>query len=441
MKGTVGLVLAAIVLAACSATDEQVGNVEGDLPATTTSVTVAQSEAAVITNGVSTTALPTVTDVDGGYVLFSPIGSTTTYLVTTGGDVAHTWESEYRPGQSAYLLEDGSLLRTGTIGSQTFDGGGIGGLVQIIAWDGTVTWEYTYADDEGHQHHDVAVLPNANVLMIAWEWISESDAIAMGRDSALVTTDGLWMDHVVEVDSTTDEIVWEWHVADHLVQDVDPTLDTFGTVSDHLERVDLNYSPGRVSADVTHINSIDYDPNTDQILLSVHNYSEIWVIDHDTTTTEAAGPAGDLVHRWGNPAAWGGDGEQILFSQHDAEWIADGLPGEGNVLIFNNGDRTRSWSSVEEVALSAGDEFSDAEVLWSWQADWFADHISGSQRLPDGSTLVTDGPAGTVYRIDSDGEVVWSYTNPYTSPRPGGEDPNEVFRFEWYTEAWVSSTG
>ncbi|MGC8644373.1 MAG: hypothetical protein ACP5XB_31305, partial [Isosphaeraceae bacterium] len=49
----------------------------------------------------------------------------------------------------------------------------------------------------------------------------------------------------------------------------------------------------------------------DQILLSVHSFSEIWIIDHGTTTAEAAthkggrsGKGGDLLYRWGNPQAY-----------------------------------------------------------------------------------------------------------------------------------------
>ena len=89
----------------------------------------------------------------------------------------------------------------------------------------------------------------------------------------------------------------------------------------------------------------------------------IWIIDHSTTTEEAAGhtggnsgQGGDLLYRWGNPEAHGvgGAADQKLFVQHDARWIGEGLPGEGNILVFNNGtDRPgveEDYSSVLELA-------------------------------------------------------------------------------------------
>ena len=106
------------------------------------------------------------------------------------------------------------------------------------------------------------------------------------------------------------------------------------------------------------MNSIDYNPALDQILLSVRGNSEVWIIDHSTTVTQAAGHAGgrcgkggDLIYRWGNPAAYGRGAQsaQQLIQQHDARWIPAGLPGAGHITIFNNG-YDRGWSSIEEIA-------------------------------------------------------------------------------------------
>lgn len=59
------------------------------------------------------------------------------------------------------------------------------------------------------------------------------------------------------------------------------------------------------------MNGIDYNPVLDQIALSTHNLNEWYIIDHSTTTAEAAtssggnsGKGGDLLYRWGNPAAY-----------------------------------------------------------------------------------------------------------------------------------------
>src|SRR6185312_13593635 len=116
---------------------------------------------------------------------------------------------------------------------------------------------------------------------------------------------------------------------------------------------------GRTNADWTHFNGIAYNPDLDQIMVSVWTFSEFWIIDHSTTTAEAAshkggrsGKGGDLLYRWGNPRAYraGTEKDQKLFRQHNAHWIPKGHPGEGNLLVFNNGSGrpgNTAFSSVD----------------------------------------------------------------------------------------------
>jgi hypothetical protein len=360
-----------------------------------------------------------------GYTLFAPLNETTTYLIDEAGDAVFTWSSTYRPGNAVYLLENGNLLRTGNTMSGAFNVGGAGGIVEELAPDGTVVWSFEHDTIQGRLHHDVEPLPNGNVLLIAWERKSEAEALAAGRDPALLSDGELWPDVVLEVDPTTDAVVWEWHVWDHLVQDYDQAQKNYGVVADHPALIDLNYyGPGTHpgSADWNHVNAIDYNAALDQILLSVRNFSEIWVIDHDTTTAEAAGPAGDLLYRWGNPAAYdSGDADnQQLFVQHDAQWIPEGSPGAGHILIFNNGQGRADgdYSSVDEIVppVDADGTYTGtgpAAPTWRYTAptpgDFFARHISGAQRLPDGDTLICDGPAGDLFTVDATGQVVWEY--------------------------------
>jgi hypothetical protein len=373
-----------------------------------------------------------------GAILYAPLGETTTYLIDEVGEILHTWESAYRPGNAVYLLENGHILRTGNSQSPYFNAGGAGGIVEEISPEGTVVWSFTRDSADYRLHHDIEPLPNGNILMITWELISETEALAAGRDPDLLNDGELWVDAVIEVDPDTNTIVWEWRLWDHLIQDQDPDKANYGTVADHPERVDLNYcGPGARpgDADWTHINAIDYNPDLDQILLSVRNFSEIWVIDHSTTTLEAAGTSGgstgmggDLLYRWGNPQAYdsGSPEDQQLFVQHDAQWIENGLSGYGNILIFNNGleNLRRGYSSIDEITppLTAdgiytlpqsGEAFTPDEPAWSYNsnppADFFAENISGAQRLPDGNTLICDGPAGHLFIVNAAGELLWSF--------------------------------
>ena len=392
-----------------------------------------------------------------GYNLFSSLNSTTAYLMDNNGNFVHSWETGYRPGNAMYFLENGLLLHTGNVGNTTFGSGGAGGMVQTIDWDGSVTWAYEYASTTHLQHHDVEMLPNGNVLMIAWQYKSGDDAIAAGRNPSLLKDGELWPDSIIEVQPTgsdTGQIVWEWHAWDHLVQDYDATGSNYGVIADHPELIDLNYVMNS-AADWNHTNSIDYNEELDQILLSVHNFSEIWVIDHSTSTAEAAGHSGgnsgkggDLLYRWGNPQAYGAGtaSDQQLFVQHDAEWIAAGSPGEGDILIFNNGQGRPggNYSSVVEIkpplnsdggyTLASGAAYGPDQPVWTYTADppidFYATNISGQERLPNGNTLICDGPSAHFFEVTASGETVWEYK--YTG---------KVFRVERYAPGYSGFDG
>jgi len=392
-----------------------------------------------------------------GYNLFSSLNSNTAYLMDNDGNFLHSWNTDYRPGNAMYFLENGLLLHTGNVGNTNFDTGGAGGIVQTIDWDGNVTWEYAYSSTTHLQHHDVEMLPNGNVLMIAWQYKSRDEAIAAGRDPSLLSDGEIWPDSVIEVQPTgsnTGHIVWEWHVWDHLVQDYDSTKSNYGVIADHPELVDLNHAMNG-GADWNHTNAIDYNKELDQIMLSVHNFSEIWVIDHSTTIFEAAGHSGgnsgkggDLLYRWGNPQTYGAGtaSDQQLFAQHDAEWVAEGSPGDGDMIIFNNGQGRPDgdYSSVVEIApplnsdgrytLTAGSAYGPDQPLWTYTADppanFYAQNISGQQRLPNGNTLICDGPSAHFFEVTASGETVWEYT--YTGA---------VFRVERYAPGYSGFDG
>jgi hypothetical protein len=391
-----------------------------------------------------------------GYTLYSPMVSLKTFLINNNGTTIHTWESNYKPALSVYLLENGDLLRTAFPGySPRFWGGGIGGRVERFDWNGTLRWYFEYSTDQHCLHHDIQMLPNGNILMIAWEYKSAQDAISKGRNPTSIPQGQLWPDHLIEVHPNNDSggtIVWEWHLWDHLIQDYDSTKENYGVVPDHPELVDINYG-GKVLADWTHINSVDYSEEYDQILLSVLTFNEIWIIDHSTTTEEAAGhtggrygKGGDLLYRWGNPLTYkrGNQTNQILFGQHDAEWIASGLPGAGDILIFNNGigRPSEAYSTIEEITppmesdgtyrCDPNSTYGPQESTWKYTADqptdFFAINLGGAQRLPNGNTLICNGPAGRFFEVTSEKEIVWQFENQIPDPVD-----HHVFKIERYT--------
>jgi len=394
-----------------------------------------------------------------GYTLFCPSGSTTTYLINNSGDVVYTWESGYKPALSVYLLENGNILRTAFPGfSPRFLGGGIGGRVEIFDWNGTCVWDFEYSTYQYCLHHDVEMLPNGNVLMIAWEYKTAAEAIAAGRDPNSLPMGQLWPDHVIEVEPTGNSggnIVWEWHIWDHLIQDYDPTKENYGNVEDHPELLDINYEVAYIGTpDWNHINSIDYHEEFDQIILSSAYFSEIWIVDHSTTTEEAAGhtggnsgKGGDILYRWGNPEAYraGSTYDRVFFMQHDAHWVEPNLPGEGDILVFNNGlgRPGLDYSSVDEIippvdengnySLEPGSAYEPEEPAWLYAAenplDFYSMRICSSQRLPNGNTLICNGVNGIFFEVNPEKEIVWEYINPYPTPIPGLNRVFKIYRY------------
>ncbi len=373
-----------------------------------------------------------------GYTLFNSGISESTYLIDNCGREVHSWNSQHQPGIAVYLLPNGHLLRTIKVSTTIFNGGGSGGGLEILDWDGNVVWSYNLSDDTIHQHHDVEYLPNGNILVLVWEHHSPTEAEGLGMTGVNQST-GAWGERIIEIKPIGQddaEIVWEWSVWDHLVQDVDQGLPNFGAISDHPHRLDINVR-NTVNGDWLHFNSIDYNPSLDQIMISSRVLSEIWIVDHSSTTEEAAsssggnsGMGGDIMYRWGNPQSYdkGGPEDKILYGPHDAHWIPFSLPDAGKVLIFNNGSSRPdgSYSSIEmiETPLNSSEtydidqngSYGPADIFWHYQAaiptSFFSSNISGSQQLPNGNVLICQGSKGIFFEVTGAGKEVWRYINP-----------------------------
>ncbi|HWY86306.1 MAG TPA: aryl-sulfate sulfotransferase [Gemmataceae bacterium] len=423
-----------------------------------------------------------------GYTVLAPLKSSKTYLIDMKGRVVRTWDGAGNPASFPYLLENGHLLRPADLGGETksFGGGPApGGRIQEFTWDGEIVWDFKFFNEKQLPHHDITRMPNGNVLMIVWDRKTPAQAIAAGRRPAAVGTH-LLPDSIIEIKptgKTTGDVVWEWHLWDHLVQDFDKDKPNYGKIAEHPELVDINFGQdvvgqfaakkdgldklkgigyvgnappkgkGGANADWTHANGVAYNADFDQISISIHNFSEFWIIDHSTSTAEAAGhtggrggKGGDLLYRWGNPRAYaaGTKKDQTLFAQHNAHWIPKGMPGEGHIMVFNNGGNRPdgTYSSVDELVLpvdakghytlKTGAAYGPEKAIWSYSSPkkddpnyFYSSFISGVQRLANGNTLICSGANGTVFEVTPDKEIVWKYINPVKEGPggPGGKGP------------------
>jgi hypothetical protein len=216
--------------------------------------------------------------VDDGYILFPPLNNSNTYLIDKCGKEIHHWTAGSTPGASAYLLSDGTLLRPAlaTTKNLFIATGGAGGLIQKLDWNSKVVWSYRICDSFQCQHHDVELLPNGNILVLAWDRIKAADAINLGRNpTEIPASKYLWGEKIIEIkptDSAGATIVWQWSVWDHVIQGYNAAANNYGKVENHPELADINYvtNPAIISQDWLHINSVKYNADLDQIILSNH---------------------------------------------------------------------------------------------------------------------------------------------------------------------------
>lgn len=415
-----------------------------------------------------------------GYIMFAVPNSASMYLINRKGEVVHEWKGNY-PVLGAYLCEDGSLVQNAADPDfPVFAGGGESGRIQKISWEGKILWDFEYANEESHAHHDFTIMPSGNILTIAWEAKTPEEVLAAGRKPELTPKAGLWPDKIVEIvpeGHRGGKIVWEWHIWDHLIQDYDARKANYGNPADHPELLDFNLgdslpplitqdsmdilkklgrgwrnqTPENLGSDVYHVNAIKYNTDLDQIAFCSPDLSEIFIIDHSTTTKEAAGHSGgrwgkggDFLYRWGNPENYrrGDSTDRKLFRQHDIRWIEKGKPGEGNLTVFNNDIPNRdslNYSAVHEIVpptdekghylIENGKAFGPENPVWTYIApdtvSFFSSFISGAHRMNDGNTFVNEGARGRYFEVTKEGQIVWEYLNPYRGDvrKPNG-DPN-----------------
>mmetsp|Transcript_65744 Transcript_65744/g.183099 ORF Transcript_65744/g.183099 Transcript_65744/m.183099 type:complete len:513 (+) Transcript_65744:69-1607(+) len=333
-----------------------------------------------------------------------------TFLIDEDGRAINTWRSK-RTVFASYLLPNGHLVRDGNDSdlATTFNAGGAAGYIEEVTWENELVWSFAALPYSRYlTHHDIEPMPNGHVLVLLWERRTKEECIRAGRKSEFLPDDEVWDQMVWELAPNGRggaDVVWQWSLFDHLVQDADPSKENFGQIHAHPELFDINACPpggklgcrnqglvgprGRLSdtapdsadkitgfcqprssfgatgtgeKDWSHCNGLCYDAHRDQIIQSFNIHSEILIIDHSTTTDEARGHSGgrygrggDFLFRWGNPSNYrcGTRTDQMLYNQHSCRLGRVNESGfSTSVLVFNNGRvPDRHWSSVDELEL------------------------------------------------------------------------------------------
>jgi hypothetical protein len=363
-----------------------------------------------------------------GLAIYNPVFSRTVSLMDTNGQIVNSWNCTSTPGYTVYLMPDSTIWRPGAYSGAVMRGGPYGGLQEQYDWQGNVIRSFLWSDSNHQQHHDIHPMANGNILLLAWARKSMDEAKAMGRVNV---TGEMWPEEIIEYDPDADSAVWIWRVWDHVIQDVDSSKPNYGVVRDRPELIDINLGTLFMYGDWVHANIVEYNDERDEIVFTSHFLNELYVIDHSTTTAEAAGhtggrrgKGGDILYRWGNPQNYrrGDSSDQVFYVVHGANWIKPGLMGAGNILVFNNGDRPgtgNDYSSVLEITppldsnsdyyIHPDSAFGPAAPAWIYEnpGSFYSGNMSGAYRLPNGNTFITEAVSGRLSEVTYDKQVVW----------------------------------
>ena len=368
------------------------------------------------------------------------LGQSETHLISNNYNFLNSWFHSRGVIGTPYLLKDMTIFIQLRSDFHFFGNshGPIGGVFQKINWEREIIWSFDYSDFFYHPHHDFEPLPSGNILIICWEKKTAQEAQSNGRVNVM---NEMWPLKIVEIEPNgldSGTVVWEWHLWDHLVQNVDPSLPNFGVISEHPERIDINLGnfTNPNEGDWLHTNAIDFNPDLDQIVFSSRHLDEIFIIDHSTSVEEAeshiggnSNMGGDILYRWGNPQNYdrGSEQNKMLNDQHGVNWIEEGDLGSGNLLIFNNNPTDTSGqnnslgnSSVIEIIPPLNNEynydisdsaFGPSNYHWLYGGDetFFSHFQSGAYRLPNNNTIITVSQEKYIFEINDLGQIVWEY--------------------------------
>ena len=372
-----------------------------------------------------------------GYALYNDGGENNAYLIDENGAIVHTWNCAETANYATLLKDNGNIIRGAEISNNTFLAPTTAGIIQELDANANVVWEYTYYGANSHiSHHDITLMANGNVLLTAYEVKSQAELTAAGFTHGWWPSE-MWPTHFVEIsqNGSGGQIVWEWHMWDHMIQDTDANKPNYGVIANNPQLMDINVDfggGGFGGGDWFHANGVDYNPTLDQIVFTARYTSELYIIDHSTTTAEAAGHTGgnagmggDFLYRWGNPDNYGSSAHPrtIPAAVHDPRWIKAGRPDAGFIEFFNNEGQANGNSSVDAInpPLSGYNYTDYGPFSYDWRHNCLtsASGQSSHDRMTNGNTFVNVS-GGYMYEVNSSGTMVWQYS----------DGPYKAFRYE-----------
>ena len=393
-----------------------------------------------------------------GYTLLSILDSRGAVLVDMNGRVVKRWETfNLAPGGPARILPGGIII--GSAGENPPHQEATA-LVELD-FAGKEMWRFDHNEKiknrdgamvwSTRQHHDwqrqdypagyyspafVPAATGSNTLLLTHSNHSDADVADVELED----------DRLIEV-NPGGRIIWEWLAADH--------IDAFGFDKEERTAIRSASAGGPfvrqgVSYDWLHINSATYvGPNRwydagdqrfkpDNVIISSRQASFVAIIARDGSVVWQIGP--DFSRS---------DAERVIgqiIGQHHAHMIPRGLPGAGNIMIFDNGGSS-GYGAPSPIASNGQGIYARAtsrvleidpvtlKLVWSYTSlNFFSMNISSAQRLPNGNTLITEGFPGRIFEVTEKSEIVWEYM---VAPAKAGRRSNALYRAYRIPYAWV----
>lgn len=390
-----------------------------------------------------------------GFTVLSPLGEPEAVVIDMNGNVVKSWDG-YRisAGGPVRVLPGGHVIAP--VGANPPKQESLG-LVQKD-FEGNVVWQLdrnqqieTNAGEtiwSLRQHHDWQ-----REDFPAGYYSPELTPSTVGANTLVLTHTTHSVPNVTErrlleddriIEVTPDgEIIWEWTAGEH--------IDEFGFSDAARETIAAAPGFGNGPFDWIHINAATflgpnrfYDAGDERfapknVIVSSRQASLISIIDYDD---------GSIVWQIGPDFSETPEEMRIrqIIGPHHPHMIPVGLPGAGNIMIFDNGGSS-GYGSPNSLAANGLGIYARAtsrileidpttlEVVWSYNGPgFFSTNISGSQRLPNGNTLITEGASGRLLEVTTDGEIVWEYMHPVFS---GARGSNAVYRGYRVPYDWI----
>ena len=381
-----------------------------------------------------------------GFTVLSPLATQAVPVIDMNGTIVKQWEGfNNSAGGPARVLPGGFVIAASgarppnqesvELVERDFDG--------MVLWRSAARQHHDWQRDDfpaGYYSPDATPNPQTHDRTLLLTHITHLKPAV-----AAVTIED---DRLIEV-SRTGEVLWEWVASDH--------IDEFKFSPEARKVIQAGPASngpagvaGRRTFDWLHVNSAHYvGPNRwfdggdtrfapTNVIISSREASLVAIVSRD----------GHIVWQIGPDYSASKELRAIrqVIGQHHAHFIPKGLPGAGNLLVFDNGGSS-GYGFFSPIAPDGRGALARAtsrvleinpvtlELVWSYtNARFFASNISGAQRLPNGNTLITSGPTGRIFEVTTAGAIVWEYIWPSFG---GANNQNSVYRAYRVPYSWI----